>query len=183
MPCGGVVNDYVPFYFSPLTSFTYTIYLGNVPLRGIRGEDLGFARAEDRVFLVCKIAKIASSDLQYCFSDLPLNSGEDLVEIMEDISSLEEHVNWNVFDDYPMIAHINEIGYRGVCKYFQNSAQEAYSNRSKQRMAEFLIKDALPMEMVECIVVQNKRIGDRIQAILGESRWRTPVYIKAGCYF
>lgn len=26
MPCGGVVNDYVPFYFSPITAFTFTIY-------------------------------------------------------------------------------------------------------------------------------------------------------------
>jgi hypothetical protein len=38
MPCGGVVNDYVAFYFSPLTAFTFTIDRGNVNLRDLDGS-------------------------------------------------------------------------------------------------------------------------------------------------
>ncbi len=54
MPCGGVVNDYVPFYFSPITAFTYAIYFGNVSLTAPDGTPLGKATEDDRVFLVAR---------------------------------------------------------------------------------------------------------------------------------
>ena len=70
VPCGGVVNDYVPFYFSPLSSFTYTIHRGNVPLISPGGVNLGIAQDEERVFFVCQADDLRNSGLDYCFSDL-----------------------------------------------------------------------------------------------------------------
>ncbi len=39
-PCGNVVNDFVPFYFSPTTSMDYTIHRGNVCLKRPDGKNL-----------------------------------------------------------------------------------------------------------------------------------------------
>ena len=161
LPCGGTVNDYVPFYFSPITPFAYTIALGNVDVTSPKGALLGKSRAEDRVFAVCKTRSFANSELQFCFSDVPLNSG-DLANISEDLTSLDTHVNWNVFDDDPMTAKIPEIGYGGVCQYFQSRNEEHYKNRNKQRMAEFLVRKALPLNFIECFLAKNQTIGANI---------------------
>lgn len=54
MPSGGVVNDYVPFYFSPITSFAFTIHKRNVPLISPTGQDLGKANGDERIFFVAR---------------------------------------------------------------------------------------------------------------------------------
>jgi hypothetical protein len=184
MPCGGVVNDYVPFYFSPFTAFSYTIHCGNVELRAPDGHVLGPARDEDRVFAVCRADGFADSKLRYCFSDFPLNSLAPLPTLEEDLHKLETHVHWDVFDDAPMAGSIPEIGYCGVCRYFQNRAVPVRDqNRSQKRMAEFLVRQAVPLGMIECIVAKTAATSDRLQAMMDSSAWDIPVFTKPGCYF
>lgn len=184
LPHGGVVNDYVPFYFSPLTSFTYTISLGNVELRDPRGNVLGKASDDERIFFVCAVAPFAASGLRYCFSDLALNTAAPMPKLEDNLANLATHVAWSMFDDPPRTAHIPEIGYAGVCRYFANSAASArYHNRSKQRMAEFLIKDAVPLSMVTCIVVRDQAMKQQLDRIVHASRWNIPIFVKPGCYF
>jgi hypothetical protein len=110
MPCGGVVNDYVPFYFSPLTSFTYTIHKGNVPLRSPSGADLGMAKPEDRIFIVCKIKDFRNAGLEYCFSNFPLNSEVPPPILNSNLDELETHVFWDVFDEPPYGAKMACVG-------------------------------------------------------------------------
>jgi len=183
MPCGGVVNDYVPFYFSPLTSFTYTIHQGNVRVVSPQGIFLGQSCSEDRVFLVCKTSRVSQEALQFCYSNAALNSGEGLVELNEDFAELENHVNWDVFDDPPMRGHIPEIGFHGVCQYFMNSTNVRYQNRSKERMAEFLVRGSQPLEMIECIVTKDPVKGAIIQSQLDDYQITIPVFVNSGCYF
>lgn len=184
MPHGGVVNDYVPFYFSPKTSFTYTIHLGNVDLRAPDGTVICKATDDERVFFVCDTDGFIGSDLKYCFSDFALNSLAPLPIMEHDLQNLAAHVHWDVFDDHPMGAQIPEIGYAGVCGYFQNQASPpARQNRSQKRMAEFLVKDALPLSYVTCIVVKTAALQQNLQHIVDASHWSIPIYTKAGCYF
>lgn len=184
MPWGGFVNDYVPFYFSPLTSFTFTIHKGNVPLTSPSGQDLGIAKDEDRIFLVCRVDSFRCSDLEFCFSDFPLNSLAPMPTVVRDLDDLESHVHWSVFDDNPMTAQIAEIGYNGVCKYFASRATPpTHQYRSQMRMAEFLVRDQLPMEYVECIIVRSTDVRDRLQVMMNDSVWSIPIYSKPECYF
>ena len=110
LPSGGVVNDCVAFYFSPATSFTFTIHKGNVPVFAPDGANLGQSQLSDRAFIVCKIATLKQSGLRCCFSDFALNSQALLPTIIEDLTRIETHVHWDMFDESPMVAQIPEIG-------------------------------------------------------------------------
>ena len=184
IPTGGVVNDYVQFYFSPITGFAYTINQGNVALRSPSGEDLGTATDADRVFFVCAVESFSGSGLQYCFSNFPLNSRAPMPVVKTDLAELETHVHWGVFDEGPRCGHIPEIGYDGVCKFFfnQDSPPERQYRRQK-RMAEFLVQGAVPLSHVACIIAKSTAMRDQLQQQVDASRWRIPVYAKPGCYF
>lgn len=184
IPHGGVVNDYVPFYFSPKTSFTYTINKGNVDLRSPEGDILCKATDDERIFFICDTDGFINSDLKYCFSNFALNSQAPLPIVEDDLGKLATHVHWDVFDDHPMVSQIPEIGYQGVCGYFHNQASPtARQNRSQKRMAEFLVKDALPLSYVTCIVAKTTAILQNLQHIVDDSSWNIPIYAKSGCYF
>jgi hypothetical protein len=184
MPCGGVVNDYVPFYFSPLTSFAYTIHRGNVPLRSPGGEDMGVARDEERIFFVCRVDSFRDGGLECCFSDFPLNSQVPVPTITRDLDEIETHVHWDMFDENPMSAQIPEIGYEGVRKYFQNQATPpARQYRSQKRMAEFLVRGEVPLTHVICIVARSENVRNRLQVNIDASDWSIPIHANPRCYF
>lgn len=183
-PCGGVVNDYVPFYFSPVTSFTYTIYKGNVTLVAPDGRELGKATEDDRVFFVARPLRVAEAALTYCFSDFALNSHAPLPTLEDDLARLEEHVHWGVFDEEPLTARIPEIGYTGVCKYFKNAATPPERHtRSQKRMAEFLIRSIVPLDVIDCVVAKTDQVGDTLHKMMRASAWNIPIHVKRDCYF
>ncbi len=184
MPHGGVVNDYVPFYFSPITSFTFTIHKGNVDLRCPKGEILCKATDDERVFFVCDVEALEGSDLEYCFSDFALNSLAPMPTLESDLNLLSTHVHWDVFDEAPFVAAIAEIGYKGVCRYFHNQeSPKERQNRSQKRMAEFLIKESVPLSRIACIVVKTPSMQQDLQQKVTASAWNIPVFVKPGCYF
>lgn len=185
MPCGGVVNDYVPFYFSPRTAFAYAIHMEDkVRLRSPDGADLGVAKDADRIFLVSRIADMAKSGLEFCFSDYALNSSAPMPTVETDLSLLESHVHWDVFDEAPLRSQIPEIGYAGVCQYFHNVAtSSARQLRRQKRMAEFLVRHCVPLDHVCCIVTKSEDVRARLQCEMDASGWAIPIYAKPGCFF
>lgn len=58
---GGVLNDYVPFYFTPFSPMLYNIYTG-------RGGVVRVANA-DIVILVSSLHRVAALDLPFAFTD------------------------------------------------------------------------------------------------------------------
>lgn len=184
MPGGRKVNDYVPFYFSPLTSFTFTISEGNVPLTSPCGEELGAACEDDRIFFVVRPKKVRKHGLSFCFSDFALNSNAPLPSVETNLDLLEEHIHWDVFDESPYAARIPEIGYQGVCSWFHNMASpENRMMRSQKRMAEFLVLDSVPLNFIECIIAKTDAMRDTLITMMDDSRWDIPIYVNRGCYF
>lgn len=184
LPNGCVVNDFVPFYFSPITSFTFTIFRENVPLVSPQGVCLRQACEDDRIFLVCSPQAFVGSGLGTCFSDYALNSKAPMPKIETDLTKLEGHVHWNVFDESPMIAAIPEIGYAGVCKWYHNMATPPQRmTRSAKRMAEFLVHGAVPLDKIVCIVVKTDAMRATLEGMMVASAWKIPVLTKRGCFF
>lgn len=181
-PCGHVVNDFVPFYFSPITAMAYTIGQGNVTLRGPNGEHHGPANLNEIVFLVSNTQNFVQHQNDIYFTNVACNSQATIPQFESDLTRLGNHVNWSLFDEYPLTAKIPEIGYNGVCRYFCNRDDGTHMNRSPQRMAEFMIKNEISLNFIDCIIVQNDQIKTIIEQQIHNSHWNIPVYTKPSCY-
>lgn len=182
-PCGATVNDFVPFYFSPITKMAYTIHVGNVDLKGPSGENLGRASMDDVAYLVVSPDRLFASGRTYWFTDIACNSGiPPTYECnSEKLASL---VSWSLFDDAPYTAQIPEIGYGGVCRW-QHDRDEplAHQQRSKKRMAEFLVKDHLRMDEVSCIVLKTSQHEEEVRSWVAAAGVEIPVLVKPACFF
>jgi hypothetical protein len=184
MPNGGVVNDFVPFYFSPITSFTFTIFKENVPLISPDGAYLKQACEDDRIFLVSSPEAFDGSGLFTCFSDYALNSMAPMPKMETDLNKLEGHVHWDAFDESPEVAAIPEIGYQGACRWFSSLASPPNRmNRSSKRMAEFLVHEAVPLDKILCIIVKTDAMNAALGAAMDASNRNIPIYTKRGCFF
>jgi len=177
------INDFVPFYFSPVTSMAYTIHKGNVPLLTPEGQADGYASSGDLAFIVCNTDRIGQSELDFWFTDIACNSAF-APNFENNLSNLDSHIDWSLFDETKGKAKIPEIGYNGVHWDFRSLDEPAkYKNRHRKRMAEFMVKDFLPFDLVDCIVVQNHDIKSHIDTWIAESAFEIQVYVKPGCYF
>lgn len=182
MPNNRVINDFVAFYFSPISSFTFAIHRGNVPVIDPHGNTIGNSDLNDRVFIVCNINKVTTHIKDCFYSNYALNSQALSPEIFNDFSCIEDNINWKVFDETPIVARIPEIGYSGVCQYFSSNTNIKYQTRKETRMAEFLVYSKLPWDLVECIILPNDHNLSYIQNIICLHKKTTPVYVKAGCF-
>lgn len=182
LPHGGVVNDYVAFYFSPITAFAFKIHQGNVPVFSPEGENLGQSDVKNRVFLVADTDTLFNAGLHCCYSNMALNTLAPFPEMDADPDNLDTHINWSLFNEHPIVAKIPEIEYPGVCQYFFDGTQEHQHNRRRIRMAEFLVKDAVPIDALRCVIVYNDTQKNYIQFAMNRAGIELPVYIKPDCF-
>ena len=182
-PCGSNINDFVPFYFSPITKMAFTIHKRNVDLKAPGGENLGRASMDDVAFLVVDPDRLFLSGRDCWFTNIACNSAiPPLYE--NDPAKLETHVDWPLFDDKPRIGAIHEIGYDGVCQWQHDlDVPIAHKQRSKKRMAEFMVKDHLKMCEVSCIVLKTDKHAKEVLSWVRAAGEKIPVFVKPGCYF
>jgi hypothetical protein len=182
-PCGSNVNDFVPFYFSPLTKMAYTIHMGNVDLKSPGGDNMGRAHIDDVAFLVVDPNRLFESGRDCWYTDIACNSAIQ-PNYANNPADLGTHVSWSLFDDAPLAAQIAEIGYGGVCRW-QHDRDEpsAHQQRSKKRMAEFLVKDYLRMNEVSCIVLKSEKHEAEVRSWALAAGRSIPILVKPGCYF
>lgn len=182
-PCGRLINDFVPFYFSPATGMAFTISRNNVPLVDPQGTNLGSADSEDMVYIVADPLKIAN----YCsfwFSNIACNSVAQTPIFSNDINALESHINWSLFDDNDRMGLIPEIGYTGVCRWFHdNHSKLEWINRTKIRMAEFLVRDSFPVDLIDCFVIKSTKWEHWLRQQVGLAGKSIPIHVKPGCFF
>lgn len=183
LPFGGVVNDCVAFYFSPLTSFTCSIHRGGVQVIPPNGGAQTTSQLQDRVFLVAKVSALYGAGLQCCFSNYALNSAAPTPVIKNDPNLLETHINWTMFDEDPLAGSIPEIGYGGSCKYFlSKDTPIRYQLRKPIRMAEFLVQTAVPLHLFACLVAPSDQRKALIQQQLQVAGSQLPVFSKPWCF-
>ena len=48
---------------------------------------------------------------------------------------------------------------------------------------EFLVKDAVPLDMVTCVIAKTPAMEQNLRQQMASSNWNIPILVKPGCYF
>lgn len=151
---GGCLGDYAPFYFAPRSPMLYVDYRG-----GVEGYSGG---QEPILHLVASVERVRDAGLRFVFSD-----GHP-VAVVSDMFDSEEHfdkVDWDVMKE----------------TYWNDT--DADGDRMRRRMAEFLVHDGLPWELVGAIGVFNVEMKAATEAALQEFNHRPPVAVRREWYY
>lgn len=162
---GGVIHDYVPFYFAPRSPMLRTIDGGNVP-----GCDY---RQSDIVHLKTSINSVVQSGLPYVFYNY--NAATSYAQCFDDVKELG-NVDWDLFFEQPVLD--------GYCRYWNSiHSNPRYVRRMETRMAEFLVYDACPIDLIEEIGVRTENIAANVREILRAHNCNIPVYARPAWYY
>ena len=139
IPPGGVLGEYVPFYFSGHSPMLFNIATGY----GVKKVP-----QKDIVFLVCDALEIENAGIPYCFTDG--NATKAISKIYNTLYGLREL-------DWPCI-------HATIWK----NTEDDY-DRVRKKMSEFLVKGHVPAGMIREIIVKNPEAEQRVTAMLGHS--------------
>ena len=152
---GGVLHDYVPFYFAPRSPMLYTIHKGNVP---------GYQDGQSSIIhLVVEIQAIANSNLDFVFTDG--HAVMDYSDFCEDLELLGDIIDWELMES----------------KYWFDTQEDP--NRKCRRQAEFLVHKFCPWILVKEIGVVNNEMKIKVQKILENYDYKPLVKIHSDWYY
>lgn len=138
-PPGGVLGEYVPFYFSGHSPMLYNITTGygvkKVPQKHI-------------VFFVCDAFEIVDAGIPYCFTDG--NATKTISKFYNTLWGLRE-LDWNCIN----------------ATIWKNTGDDF--DRVRKKMSEFLVKGHIPPTMIRGIVVKNSEAQHKVTAMVGDS--------------
>jgi hypothetical protein len=155
VPPGGVVADYVPFYYAPRSPMMYVIHRGKV------SSYVG--GCEDLVYLVTSVERLVELGLSTVFTDR--NARAKVATFTADTEELESLVDWKLM----------------AARMWKNTPDEP--DRQERRMAECLVHGRVPWEAFDEVVAKNVACGRRVLALLAGMKHNTRISVKPGWYF
>jgi ssDNA thymidine ADP-ribosyltransferase, DarT len=153
---GGVLHDYVPFYFAPRSPMLCAINMGNV---------VGYQEGQASVIhLVCEAESISSSKgIEFVFTDGHAIMGYST--FYTDLNVLCNVIDWNLMQS----------------KYWFDTPDDP--NRKCRRQAEFLIHQFCPWTLIREIGVINSQIKVEVEELLQNENHCPPVKVYSGWYY
>jgi hypothetical protein len=156
VPCGpgGVLHDYVPFYFGPRSPMLYTISRGNVPSCP-NGQTTV-------VHLVSTAEAVSAAGLGFAFTD-----GHAIVALSEyydDLADLDQ-VDW------PLMK----------ARYWHDTLDDM--DRKRRRQAEFLVHESMPWSLIDEIVVMSPSIEHEVNDWVNHAKQATQVRTDRSWYY
>jgi ssDNA thymidine ADP-ribosyltransferase, DarT len=153
---GGVVADYVPFYFAARSPMLYSIHMNNVPT---------YARGQDGVvYLVTDTTTIAERGLPFVFTDR--NAYYTVAHYSDDLASIDALVDW------PLMEGRN---------FFKT---EAEPDRPERRMAEFLVHQHVPWPTIRAIATRTDDRAREVASVFASlGAEPVPIRTRPGWYF
>ena len=151
---GGVLADYVPFYFANRSPMLYSIHRGNV---------VGYAGGQaDIIYLVTTVEAAVSGNRPWCFTDG--HAVEAMTEFLIDT------------------AHMNTIDW-GIIKasIWYNTPDDP--DRKRRKQAEFLIHGSVPWPWIHRIGVVDQGRSQRVREIIAGAAHQPEVSIERGWYY
>lgn len=157
VPCGpgGKVRDYVPLYFAPRSPMLFRIKSG-----GVEGVSADQRRI---VYLVSWTEAVPDAGASCVFTDG--NAAAAFTAFYEDPELLSEVVDWPL-----MRAH-----------HWANTPED--SDRRRRRGAEFLVHEALALELVAEIGVYDDDVRSRVARLVEEAGLSIAVRVRSDWYF
>lgn len=164
-PPGGVIHDYVPFYFAPRSPMLMAINDGRVENCPHRQADIAH--------LVTTVEAIVATDLPYVFYDY--NATLDISTCFSNLKDLDK-IDWPLFYEQPRMD--------GYCKYWNSRVDnDKYVLRMETRQAEFLVHRGVPFKLIDCVGVFNSEKAAEVQEIFAKAHIDIPVEVKKAWYF
>lgn len=165
IPPGGILHDYVPFYFAPRSPMLMTINNGNVPNCDYRQDDI--------VHIVSSAQAIAALGHPFVFTDL--HAALDYARFFSELADLRE-IAWDLFHEAPQLD--------GYCQYWMSRHHPAkYAQRREIRQAEFLVHERLPLAAITQIAVRNAAMEARVRDALAGTKWQPHIELHPGWYY
>lgn len=155
IPPGGVVADYVPFYFAPRSPMMFAIDRGNVPSYSGGCADL--------VYLVTTADRLWAGAESVLFTDR--NAVLAFAEFTDEIDMLDDLVDW------PLMP----------ARYWANTPEDP--ERRERRMAECLVHRHVPWVAIDEVAAQSQRCAEDARAALASLGDATPVRVRPSWYF
>lgn len=153
-PPNGVLGDYVPFYFGPLSPMLLNIATG---YRGIT------RRPQDEIaYIVCRVNTLIQNCAEWCFTDGHAKNA--ITEFYNDMNDLGK-VDWDM------------LGQR------QWSNTEEDFDRMRRKQAEFLVKHHVPVNCISSIVVLNEARKTFVEEIITRLDLAIPVRVNPNNQF
>lgn len=164
-PPGGTVHDYVPFYFAPRSPMLSAVHNGKVGGCTLQQQDI--------VHLETTVDRVTAGGVPFVFFDR--NATLAYSKPYTDLAQLGV-VAWDLLTESPRLD--------GFCKYFQNRHQEErYVDRMERRMAEFLVRDRVPIARFTRVGVCYAEQAQMVTALLQAEGVVLPVEVKSDWYF
>lgn len=155
---GGVVADYVPFYFAPRSPMMYSISCGNVPsYRGGTEPLMYLLSTLERLYEVGPLPLLTDRNASLAYTRYRHFDPADLVA--------DGFIDWSLMDT----------------KYWANTPDEP--DRRERRMAEALVHHRVPWEAITHIATRSQHVADEVLARLGAERPSVPVLVRPNWYF
>jgi ssDNA thymidine ADP-ribosyltransferase, DarT len=157
VPCGagGVLHDYVPFYFAPRSPMLYSIFRGNVS---------GYQEGQTPViYFVCEAESILSKGIEFAFTDGHAIMGYS--DFYHDLNALDEVIDWNLMQ----------------ARYWHDTEDDP--NRKCRRQSEFLVHQFCPWHLIREIGVINSQMKEKVEELLQNVNYCPPVEVYSSWYY
>lgn len=154
LPPGGLLNDYVPFYFTPFSPMLRNIHTGWGGIQKRPNEEI--------VILVSSLRRIAKSGLPFLFTD--------------------SHAYYQWANFYADLADLEKIDWQSLqTRDFRRDPDDPAKFECYQ--AEALIHQHLPVSELDGIVCYTEAVQKRIEQEIQARNLNLSVYVRAGWYF
>lgn len=156
VPCGpgGVLHDYVPFYFAPRSPMLYAIHKNQV--EGYEGGQVPI------VHLVSSVVQMETAGHRFVFTDG--HATMSFTRFFTDPGDLDQ-VDWPLMQ----------------ARYWHDTEQEP--DRKRRRQAEFLVYNQVSLAAIIGIGVINNPIQQRVEGLLATHHIELPVRVRRNWYY
>jgi hypothetical protein len=153
-PPNGILGDYVPFYFGPLSPMLLNIKTG---YRGITKRE-----QSEIIYICCTFNDIEKHCNEWCFTD--------------------GHAKTRITEFYNDAIHFDKVDWNMVSEKYWTPNDED-NDRMRRKQAEFLVKFHVPVKCINSIIVLNEDVKTNIIEIIERLSLKIPVLINPKSHF